>query len=61
MANLGGFYDAMLAQLQTCIDENLMDPRHLQMWTSVSTIDEVIPALRAAEPWDEEARGFAAV
>lgn len=61
VANLGGYYDAMLAQLQTCIDENLMDPRHLQMWTSVSSIDEVIPALRAAEPWDEKARGFANV
>ena len=61
VANLGGFYDPLLQQLQTCIDENMMHPRHLQMWTPVSTIDEVIPALRNAEPWHEDARGFAAV
>ena len=37
----------------------IVGTRHLQMWTVVSTIDEVIPALRNAEPWHEKARGFA--
>lgn len=62
IANLGGFYDALLAQLAHCIDERTMDPRHAAMWQVAATVDDVLPLLRSAPTWDgDEARGFAAI
>ena len=57
--NQNGFFDPCIELLQRCVDERFMDERHLAMWQVVSRVDEVIPALDAAEPWPADARRFA--
>jgi hypothetical protein len=36
-----------------------MDERHRSMWTSVDQPEDVLAALRAAAPWDDDPRRFA--
>jgi uncharacterized protein (TIGR00730 family) len=57
--NLRGFFDPLLAMLERCIAERFMDERHGAMWVAVKEPEEVLPALRAAPPWDADARRFA--
>ena len=59
LLNLGGFYDPLLAMLDRCVRERFMDERHAAMWTAVREPEEVLPALRAAPPWDADPRRFA--
>jgi uncharacterized protein (TIGR00730 family) len=57
--NQDGFYAPLLDLLDRCIRERFMDERHAAMWVAVSEPEEVLPALRAAPPWDADARRFA--
>jgi uncharacterized protein (TIGR00730 family) len=59
LLNRGGFYDPLLAMLDRCVRERFMDERHAAMWLAVREPEEVLPALRAAPPWDGDARRFA--
>jgi uncharacterized protein (TIGR00730 family) len=59
LLNLRGFFDPLLAMLERCVTERFMDPRHGAMWTAVPEPDGVLPALRAAPPWDDDPRRFA--
>jgi uncharacterized protein (TIGR00730 family) len=43
------------------IGERFMNPEHRAMWQTVAAPRDVLPALRAARPWDPNARDFAAV
>ena len=61
LVNVGGFFDPLLAQLERCVAERFMDPRHRQMWIAVAEPDDVVEAIHAAPPWDRNARSFAAV
>ena len=61
MVNLDGFFDPCLALLDRAIEERFMDARHRAMWGAVSSVDEVVDALRAAPGWDPSARTFATV
>jgi uncharacterized protein (TIGR00730 family) len=59
IANLKGYYDPLLAQLEACIDGKFMRARHAEMWTSVREVADILPAIENAIPWDENARDFA--
>jgi hypothetical protein len=61
LVNMRGFYDPLLALLDRCIRERFMDRQHEAMWTVVSDVEEVIPAVLRAPKWTREARNFAAV
>jgi len=56
-----GFFQPLLAQLQRCIDERFLHPRHARMWQAVSSAADVVPALAAAPPWEPDAIRFAAL
>ncbi|MBS0462173.1 MAG: LOG family protein, partial [Proteobacteria bacterium] len=43
------------------IGENFMNEVHGAMWTLVDTVDEVLPAIANAPPWDASAIGHAVV
>src|SRR5687768_1658287 len=43
------------------IAERFINPEHRAMWQVVDEPGDVLPALRNAAPWDENARAFAAV
>jgi uncharacterized protein (TIGR00730 family) len=61
LVNTRRFFDPLLAQLNQAVGERFMDERHLQMWSVVSSPEEVPEALRRASEWTTEARKFAAL
>jgi uncharacterized protein (TIGR00730 family) len=61
LVNVRGFFDPLLAQLERCIAERFMDPRHGAMWTVVASSEEAVDAIRSAPPWGPDARRFALV
>ena len=61
MVNTRDFFAPLLALLEQTIEEHFMDIRHREMWTVVSHVEEVLPAIRETPPWDPDARRFAAL
>ncbi len=61
IANLNNYYAPMIEMLEKSVEEKFMRPEHLQMWSVVNSIEEILPALENAAPWSEDARSFAAV
>ncbi len=59
--NSFGFYDPLLQLLDSMIENRFLRERHREMWTVVSTPEEILPAIRSAREWDSEARSFALV
>lgn len=59
--NTGGYYDGLLACLDRMVEDKLMRDIHRNMFTVVSRAEDVIPALRNAEPWDKSVRKDAAI
>jgi uncharacterized protein (TIGR00730 family) len=60
IVNQGGFYDSLVQQFHHAVKERFMDGKHLEMWTVVSDVAEVVNAIKAAPGWSEDARQFAA-
>jgi uncharacterized protein (TIGR00730 family) len=57
--NQDGFYDPLVDLLERAIQERFMDPRHGTMWSLARSPEEVVPAMRNAPSWSEDARSFA--
>ncbi|NUO79966.1 TIGR00730 family Rossman fold protein [candidate division KSB1 bacterium] len=55
IVNTRGFYDPLITQLERCIDERFMLPKHRNMWTVVASVEEALPALHNAAVWSKEA------
>ena len=55
IVNTRGFYDPLIAQLERCIDERFMLPKHRAMWSVVASVEEVLPALQNASAWSKAA------
>ena len=56
-----GYYDPLLAQLESAIGERFMDKRHESMWTVVDGPEDVLGAIESAASWDADSRDFAVV
>jgi uncharacterized protein (TIGR00730 family) len=61
VVNLGGFFAPLIAQLELSIRERFMSERHRDIWSIVASVEDVLPAIRDAPPWDPNARAFATV
>jgi uncharacterized protein (TIGR00730 family) len=61
LVNTNGFYAPLQTFMEQMIEQRFMNPQHREMWTIVDTIDEVLPAIRAAPRWREDARNYAVV
>lgn len=61
LLNTRGFFDPLLELLRHCIRERFLNPQHEAMWTAVDDPAAVLPAIRNAPAWSEDARTFAAV
>lgn len=59
MLNTAGFFDPLVEMLQRTIDEKFMRPEHAQMWCLVDQVEDVLPAIENAPPWDASARDLA--
>ncbi|MCA9000955.1 MAG: TIGR00730 family Rossman fold protein [Planctomycetes bacterium] len=58
IVNQDGFYDPLLALFERSVQDRFMDPRHLTMYSVVSSVDEVMDAIENAPAWSEENRHF---
>ena len=56
-----GFYAPLDAFLQQVIAARFMNPEHAAMWQRVAAPEDVLPAIRAAPRWREDARDYAVV
>ncbi len=63
LVNTLGYFDPLVEQLQRAVRERFMDERHGRghMWHVVDTPEQVLDAIRTAEPWPADTRAFAAV
>jgi uncharacterized protein (TIGR00730 family) len=59
LVNTNGFFDPLLALLESAVAERFMDERHLAMWQVVVEPEQVPGALGAAPAWNAAAREFA--
>jgi uncharacterized protein (TIGR00730 family) len=57
--NTEGFFNPLKQMLEKCVDENFMHKKHLDMWNFVDEPEEVIPAIKNAVSWSNEALNFA--
>ncbi len=57
--NQKGFFDPCIELLERSVSERFMGERHLDMWSVVDEVADVIPALDSATPWPADARSFA--
>jgi uncharacterized protein (TIGR00730 family) len=56
-----GFFQPLVALLESSIRERFMDERHRAMWQLVAAAEDVVAALESAPQWTPDARQFAAV
>lgn len=59
--NTGGYFDALLAQLNRAVDERFMRTVHASIWQVADTPDEALRLAEETPPWDKEIRKFAAL
>ena len=59
--NQCGFYDSLLAQLQTCVDEHFMRGVHSNIWRVATTPEEAVEMVLTTPKWDGSIRKFAAI
>ncbi len=57
--NLDGFYTSLIELLERMVEQNFMNEKHRKIWTFVQAPEEIIPAIRNAEPWSKDAIQFA--
>ncbi|MBR4436078.1 MAG: TIGR00730 family Rossman fold protein [Clostridia bacterium] len=45
IVNIGGFYDALIAQFERCVNDGFANPLFMRLFTVVHTVDEAIEAI----------------
>lgn len=50
--NVNHYFDPLIQQLQTAMDQNFMHPKHAQLWTVVDRVGDVMKAIRETPAWD---------
>ncbi len=57
--NTNGFYNPLKEMLETCVSQNFMHQKHIEMWKFVNNPEEIINAIRNSAEWNSEAINFA--
>lgn len=60
LVNTCNYYDPLIAMLESAVQKQFMDKRHLQVWQVVEQVEEVLEAIRKAPAWSSNAVRFAA-
>lgn len=61
LLNTKNFYAPLHAFMQQTVQERFMNPQHIDMWSMVDDVADVLPRIRATPRWHEDARSFAGV
>ena len=59
--NQDGYYDALLSQLQTAVEEHFMRDVHADIWCVATTPEEAVEQVLNTPQWDGTIRKFAAI
>jgi uncharacterized protein (TIGR00730 family) len=59
--NTNNYFRHFIDLLHVAASENFLRDEHRQIWQVVDTPEEVIPAIKNAVAWPDDARSFAAV
>ncbi len=59
LLNTRDFYRPLIEMLDRTIDERFMRPEHARMWVVVDDVEDVLPSIRSAPPWDKSSRAIA--
>ncbi len=61
IVNINGYYDDLVAMLKKAIAENFMREEHGDLWTVVSSPEEVIETIMSAPDWGDKPLDYAIV
>ena len=61
LLNMGGFFDALLAQMQRAVDEHFMRPLHQGLWCVAETPEEAVRLADTTPLCDPSIRKLAAL
>lgn len=61
LVDTNGFYAPLQGFMEQMIEQRFMNPQHRDMWQLVATPADVLPAIRSAPAWGEDARSYAVV
>jgi uncharacterized protein (TIGR00730 family) len=61
LLDTNGFYAPLQQFMEQVIEQRFMNPEHRHTWQMVGRVDEVLPAIRNAPLWREDARDYAVV
>jgi uncharacterized protein (TIGR00730 family) len=61
LVDTNGFYAPLQGFMEQMIEQRFMNPQHRDMWQLVASPAEVLPAIRSAPAWGEDARSYAVV
>jgi len=61
IVNIDGYYNPLIEMLNKAIEGKFMHDMHRNIWTVVSSAEEVIPAIVNAPKWDKSVRKLAAI
>lgn len=61
IVNIDGYYNPLIEMLNKAIEGKFMRDMHRNIWTVVSSAEEVIPAIVNAPKWDKSVRKLAAI
>jgi uncharacterized protein (TIGR00730 family) len=59
IVNQDQFYDPLFKLLHSSVEERFMHDAHLEMWQSVDTVADALPAIESAAHWPSDAVRFA--
>jgi uncharacterized protein (TIGR00730 family) len=61
IVNTKGFFNHLIKLLEHSISEKFMSEKHGTMWSVINNVEDVIPAIKSAPVWSNEAKSFAVV
>ena len=61
LLDTNGFYAPLQHFLEQVIQQRFMNPEHRDLWQMVERVDDILPAIRNAPLWREDARDYAVV
>lgn len=61
LLNTRNYYAPLQTFMQQVIDEKFMNTEHIDMWSLVDSVEEVLPKISNTPKWREDARDFAVV
>lgn len=61
LLNVDGYFDALLQQLESAVEERFMRPQHKDIWRVARDADEAIRLAETTPLWDASIRKYAAL